>query len=39
MAGAKEKCLWDFSAVQYGKERSLSDFEDQVLVIVNIASE
>lgn len=38
-AHAGEENAYDFSVVQYGKERDLSEFKDQVTVILNIASE
>ena len=31
--------LYDLTAMQYGKERSLGDFKNKVTVIVNVASE
>lgn len=31
--------VYDFSVVQYGKERNLKDFDGQVTVVLNIASE
>lgn len=31
--------LYDLTAMQYGKERPLSDFKNKVTVVVNVASE
>ena len=31
--------LYDLTAMQYGKERSLGDFKNKVTVVVNVASE
>ena len=36
---AAEESLWDLKAVQYGEEVPLNRFSDEVVVIVNIASE
>eukprot|EP00798_Chlamydomonas_sp_ICE-L_P009997 gene9997-7881_t len=36
---AEPTSIYDFSAFQYDKEVSLSKYKDQVLVVVNIASE
>lgn len=38
-AGAVPQSIYDFTALQYEKEVSLSVFKDQVVVILNIASE
>lgn len=36
---AAPSSVWDFTAVQYGKEVPLSKYRGQVLVVVNVASE
>jgi hypothetical protein len=39
LAAAAESSAYDFTAVQYDKEVSLSQFKNKVTVIMNIASE
>ncbi len=36
---ASPSSAYDFTVVQYGKERTLKEFEGQVTVVLNIASE
>jgi len=38
-ADATKGSMYDFSALQYGREVPLSKYTGQVLVVVNIASE
>ncbi len=38
-AFAAEQSAYDFSVIQYGKERDLTDFKNEVVVVVNVASE
>jgi glutathione peroxidase-family protein len=36
---AAPSSVYDFTVVQYGKERTLKEFDGQVTVVLNIASE
>jgi len=36
---AAEQNAYDFSVIQYGKERDLTEFKNEVVVVVNVASE
>lgn len=36
---ADASSIYDFSAPQYGTQRSLADFKGKVVVVMNIASE
>lgn len=36
---ASPTSVYDFTVVQYGKERTLKEFDGQVTVVLNIASE
>ena len=38
-SAAAQRSLYDFTAPQFEKERSLADYRGQVVVVMNIASE